>query len=123
MDTEQRRVATESEVVAPGESDAIQTTIEGVLIRNHDQERAYTCTVSVRDPFGNSICDRTVTINPAGTTSLELELRRGVYCVEARHDAGGSVSADCLIGGDPAEYAMIETGNGTIAVTDGSTRS
>jgi hypothetical protein len=123
MHTKRRRATTGSELITPADSDGMRTTIEGALIRNHDQERAYTCTVSVRDSFGNSICDRTATVDPAGTTSLELALGRGVYRVEVRHEAGGPVSSDCLIGGDPAEYAMIETGNGAITVTDGSKRS
>lgn len=118
MQSQRHRRFPGSEVVASDGPDAIRTAIEGVVIRNHDQDRAYTCQISVRDLYGVSVCDRTVTVDPAATTSLELELERDVYRVEALHDTFGRASGDCLIGGDPAEYARIETGNGAISVMD-----
>jgi len=118
MQSQRSRRSPGTAVVESADPGAIRTTIEGVLIRNHDQDRGYTCQISVRDPYGDTVCDRTVSVGPAATTSLELELGRGVYAVEAVHDAAGPVSSDCLISGDPAEHASIETGNGAISVTD-----
>ena len=118
MQSQRQRGSPGTEVVPSADPEAIRTAIEGVVIRNHDQDRAYTCQISVQDSYGDTVCERTVTVDPGGTMSLELELGAGVYRVEALHDAGGPVSGDCLIGGDPAEYARIETGNGTISVID-----
>jgi len=112
-----------TEVVSSTDPDAIRTTIEGVVIRNHDHDRGYTCDISVRSPYGDTVCDRTVSVGPAETTRLELELGRGVYAVEVVHDVAGPVSSDCLIGGDPAEHATIETGNGAISVAGAGGRS
>jgi hypothetical protein len=42
-----------------------------------------------------------------------------VYRVEVRSEAGATASAECLIGSDPSECAMVETGNGTLSVVEG----
>lgn len=123
MHSQRYRSSPGTKVVASADTGPIQTAIEGAVIRNHDQDRAYTCQIFVRDRDGKRVCDRTVSIEPTATTSLSLEIERGVYRVEALHEAGGPTSADCLIGGDPAEHATIETGNGAISVMDGSRRS
>jgi hypothetical protein len=121
MLNQRQRVRSETKSIDTPGAGSSPTAIEGILIRNHDQERAYTCRITLRDPYGDSVCDRTVTVQPEGTTSLETRLKRGVYRVEAFHDTGTTASADCLIGADPAEHATIETGNGAISVTDGQT--
>lgn len=62
--------------------------------------------------------DRTVAVTPLETTIVQTEVGRAVYRVHAQLADGTSARADCLLGSDPSECAMIETGNGVISVSE-----
>lgn len=99
-------------------------TDESLVVRNYNHE-AVEVTVQFLDPDDDDVAfDRTYALGPCDVASTPTRLTRGVYCVVARLDDGalgtdGRDTADCLVGSDPTETAVVETGNGVVSVTEG----
>lgn len=96
-----------------------QSKTESLVLRNYDGLCTQMLTVTCRDCDGDVAFDRTVPVDPGETVSIHTHFERGVYRVEVRLDDDTTATAACLIGDDPTECALIETGNGTVSVTDG----
>jgi len=109
----------ESEADRSGPTDPQAFGSESVTIRNYDATEAHTLAVTVTDPHDEVVVDRSVTVEPANTLSLQLPLERAVYQVGVTLDYGISDSIECLIGSNLEECAVIECGNGIISVTAG----
>lgn len=91
---------------------------ESIIVRNYDHPEFRTIDITLRSAEGDIALQRSVPTPPLATVSLQAELERAVYDVTAE-TAGKTASAECLVGGDPSECALIETGNGTVSVVDG----
>ncbi|MFT4923332.1 MAG: hypothetical protein ACI8XM_002558 [Haloarculaceae archaeon] len=109
----------ESQAFTAEEATERQISAESLLLRNYDREKPHRLAVTCVGPSGEIAFDRTVLVEPMETLSIETRLERSVYDVEVRLDGHTTASAECLIGSDPAECAVIETGNNTVSVTDG----
>ncbi len=92
---------------------------ESLVLRNYDSADAHEIAVRFVDHHGETAFDRTVAVAPLETVSVQTRLERAVYRVEVRLENGTTASAECLIGSDPGECAMVETGNGRISVVEG----
>jgi hypothetical protein len=98
-------------------------TDESLVVRNYHHETAKV-TVQLLDPDDDVAFDSTYALGPGDVASTPTRLPRGVYRVVARLDDGalgtdGRDTADCLVGSDPTETAVVETGNGVVSVTEG----
>lgn len=91
---------------------------ESLFVRNYDGDEAHEIQVSFVTHHGDPAFERTLSVAPAETVSVRTRLERAVYRVEVSLESGASDSAECLIGSDPGECAMVETGNGTISVVE-----
>ena len=92
---------------------------EGLVLRNYDSDDGHRVLVRFIDSNGSPAFDRTVSVAPRETVSVDTGLDRAVYRVEARLENGATTSAACLVGGSPGECAMVETGNGRVSVVEG----
>lgn len=118
MPTQKTRVP-DDWIVADSESaDVGLVTDESLVARNYD-DSAHNIHVTFTDHKGETAFARTVSLEPRETMSIQTRLDRAVYRVDARLDTGEAASADCLLGSDPDECAMIETGNGLVNVAEG----
>jgi len=108
-----------SEAGTSGLSDPQALGSESVSVRNYDATEAHTLTVTVTDSHDETVVDRSVTVEPSRTLSLQLPLERAVYRVEVTLDHEVRDSVECLIGSNPEECAVVECGNGLISVTAG----
>lgn len=86
-----------------------------VVIRNHDHNRSYTVTVDVERLDAPA---ETHDIGPGTVRCLSVGPHSAVQ-VEARIATGASDTAQCELGSQPDETALIEVGNGLISVTNG----
>lgn len=98
-------------------------TDESLVVRNYHHETVEV-TVQLLDPDDDVAFDRTYALGPGDVASTPTRLPRGVYRVVARLDddalgTDGRDTADCLVGSDPTETALVETGNGVVSVTEG----
>jgi hypothetical protein len=98
-------------------------TDESLVIRNYNHE-GVEITVQFLNPDDDVAFDRTYALGPGDVASTPTRLQRGVYRVVARLDDGplgteGRDTADCLVGSDPTETAVVESGNGVVSVTEG----
>lgn len=94
-------------------------TDESLVVRNHDSSETHDLQVTLVDHRGELAFDRTLSVAPLETVSIETRLDRAVYRVEARLEAGAAASSECLIGSDPDECALVEVGNGIVSVVEG----
>lgn len=99
-------------------TDARVVSDESLVLRNHD-DSTHNIHVTFTSHNGETAFDRTVSVRPQETVSIQTRLDRAVYRVDARLDSGARARADCLLGSDPNECAMVETGNGVISVVEG----
>lgn len=119
MPRQQAMRTPESRAFTTEQSHDGQISTESILLRNYDRDQAHRLAVTCVGPSGGVAFDRTVLVDPMETVSIETRLERSVYHVEVRLDSHTTASTECLIGSDPAECAVIETGNNTVSVTDG----
>ena len=91
---------------------------ETLVLRNYDNRR-HDLRVTFTDHNGETALNRNFSVGPRETVSIQSRLERAVYRVEARLETGARARADCLLGSDPDECAMIETGNGLVSVVEG----
>jgi len=89
----------------------------GLVLRNYDASGAHELSVRFLDASGTTF-ERTVRLGPLETASVRPRVERGVYRVVARLEDAED-SAECLVGDGVDETALVETGNGTVSVTDG----
>jgi hypothetical protein len=89
-------------------------------VRNYDGDAAHELCVRFVDASGEVVFRRVVTVAPMETVTVRTRLERAVYRVEARLDGDDADSAECLIGSGLDETALIETGNGTVSVVEGT---
>ena len=117
-----RRSTSETEpTAAPSETAPSHAVArESLVLRNYDSDDGHQVVVRFTDSHGNLAFDRTVSVAPRGTVSVDTSLDRAVYRVEAKLENGASASAECLVGRDPGECAMVETGNGRVSVVEGT---
>jgi hypothetical protein len=92
---------------------------ESLILRNYDDDSAHDLHVRFVDHEGAVAFDRTVSVAPRETVSIQTRLERAVYRVTVRMETGATARADCLLGSDPSECAMVETGNGLVSVVEG----
>jgi hypothetical protein len=105
---------------SPSEGTGNRSASNGsLLLRNYDDDSAHDIRVRVTDHDGEVVFTRTVTVTPRETVSVRTSLDRGVYRVDAELESGATARADCLLGSDPGERVMIETGNGLVSVAEG----
>ncbi len=90
-----------------------------VVVRNYDGSEAHEIHVTFLGPDGDRAFARTFAVAPQETVAVRTRLDRAVYRVRARLDGDGTDSAECLVGSGPDETALVETGNGTVNVTEG----
>jgi hypothetical protein len=95
------------------------TSDESLVIRNHDSSETHNLRVRFVNHHGEFAFNRTISVAPLETVSIETRLERAVYRVEVRLDEGTAASAECLIGSDPGECALVEVGNGIVSVVEG----
>lgn len=119
MHQQQFRGRAGSRPVPPDHAATLQVNNESLVLRNYDTEETHTLDVTLLDPSGDVAFDRTVTVDPRATVCIETRLERAVYRVSAHLETGTMARTDCLIGSGPDECAVIETGNGTVSVSDG----
>lgn len=93
---------------------------ESVVLRNYDDDSTHEIQVTFTDHNGEVIFFRTVSVTPRETVDIQTRLDRAVYRVDARLENGATARADCLLGSDPGECAIVETGNGLISVVERS---
>lgn len=117
MPAQKTRVPDDWTDSASGSADNHLITDETLVIRNYD-DSAHGIQVTVTNHRGETVFDRAVSLNSRETVSIQTRLDRAVYRIDARLDTGGTARADCLLGSDPDECAMIETGNGMINVAE-----
>lgn len=92
---------------------------ESLVLRNYDSDDGHQVAVRFIDGQDSLAFDRTVSVGPRETVSIDTGLDRAVYRVEARLENGATAGAECLVGRDPSECAMVETGNGRVSVVEG----
>jgi hypothetical protein len=116
-----QRSAYETEPTAPATETTAShvVTDERLVLRNYDSDDGHQVAVRFIDGGGDLAFDRAVPVAPGETVSVETGLDRAVYRVEARLENGATASAECLVGRDPGECALVETGNGRVSVADG----
>lgn len=119
--TQQSIDGSESELDTPATGPAARRAVcdESLVVRNHDGAEAHEIHVSFVDHHGELAFDRTVSLAPGATVGIRTRLVRAIYRIEVRLETGATDRAECLIGSDPSECAMVETGNGTISVVEG----
>lgn len=100
-------------------SDSPESGAETVSLRNYDATEAHTLAVTVTNPSGDTVIDRSVPVGPFETVSIQGRPDRAIYHVGVTSERGASDSAECSLGGGPGECAVVEIGNGTVSVTDG----
>jgi hypothetical protein len=106
----------------PGAEPPVATD-ESLVVRNYHHQTVE-ITVQLLGPDGDVAFDRTYELGPGDVASTPTRLQRGVYRVVARLDddalgTDGRDTADCLVGSDPTETALVEAGNGVVSVTEG----
>ena len=115
-----RRSISETEPTAASADTATSRVVnEGLVLRNYDSDDSHRVVVRFTDSRGTLVFDRTVPVAPRETVSVDTGLDRAVYQVEAYLESGATASAECLVGRDPSECAMVETGNGRVSVVEG----
>jgi hypothetical protein len=92
---------------------------ECLTLRNYDDDRAHEIQIRFIHHNGDVVLARTVSVPPRETVSIHPRVERAMYRVTARLENGETATADCLLGSDPSECAMVETGNGLLSVVDG----
>ena len=92
---------------------------ESLVLRNYDSDDGHQVAIRFIDGHDNLAFDRTVSVAPRETVSIDTGLDRAVYRVEARIENGATTGAECLVGRAPSECAMVETGNGRVSVVEG----
>jgi len=90
-----------------------------LVVRNYDGTEDHEIRVTFLGPDGDRAFARTLAVAPLETVAVETRLDRAVYRVRARVDGDDTDSAECLVGSGPDETALVETGNGTVNVTEG----
>lgn len=91
---------------------------EFLVLRNHDFERAYDVKVFLTDANGRTRGPNTFVVPPGQVRCILAELPDGRYRVRVSI-SGDEDRADVVLGSDPTEFALIETGNGAVSVTEG----
>jgi hypothetical protein len=116
-----RRSAYETEPTAPPTESTASRVVddERLVLRNYDSDDGHQVAVRFVDGQDTPAFDRTVSVAPGETVSVDTGLDRAVYRVEARLENGATAGAECLVGRDPSECAMVETGNGRVSVVEG----
>lgn len=99
---------------------ATEVDDESLVVRNYDGAEPHDLRVTFLNPRGETAFDRTVAVAPLETVSVQTRLERAVYRVEAQLENGATASAECLVGSDPGECAMVEVGNGRVSVVEGA---
>lgn len=119
MPTQQSLASSDVDSLPRQEPTAPAVTDESLIIRNYDTPEAHEVQIRFVDHRGQTAFNRTVSVAPMETVSIQSRLERAVYRVEVRLENGATASAECLIGSDPSECALIETGNGRVSVVEG----
>lgn len=91
------------------------------VVRNYDGTPVDGLSLRAVDAEGATAFRRTLTLGPSETVAVRTDLERAVYRVVVRFD-GDSAAAECLLGPAPLETALVETGNGSVSVTDRARR-
>jgi hypothetical protein len=97
---------------------ARRASSESLVLRNYD-DSTHDVEITITNHDGETAFNRTVSVGPQDTVSIQTRLDRAVYRVDVQLDTGESDRADCLLGSDPNECAKIETGNGVVSVVEG----
>lgn len=92
---------------------------ESLVIRNSDSTDSHELYVQFVGPDGDTVFRQTFRIAPMETVAVTTRLDRTIYRVEASIRHGDTQSAECLIGSDPTETALVEIRNGTVSVSEG----
>ena len=93
---------------------------EDLLVRNYDVERSSTLHVRAVDADSETVFEWTYYLDPGEFRSEVGVLEPGTYEITVEADGVGSETTTCVVGPDPAETALIETGNLTVAVSEGA---
>ena len=91
-----------------------------MVVRNHDHSRPYTVTLELTSSATPELTTtETVDLAPGEIRCLSTVAPRGATRVRARLPTGAADTTDGRLGGEPAETALVETGNGVVSVTHG----
>lgn len=99
--------------------DPSPVTGECLLIRSYDGRRQHQVTVRLHDTEDEIAFQGNYTVPPLGVVAVRECIDRGVYGVDVSIDGDTGASADCLVGSDPTETALVEFGNGLVSVSEG----
>lgn len=91
---------------------------EELLVRNYDLERRYTLHVRAEDPASETVFEWTYYLDPGEFRSEVGVLDPGTYEITVEAESCGRASSTCTVGSNPAETALVEAGNLTVAVSD-----
>lgn len=119
MHEQQSRSRPDSRPSPPDSPATLRVDDQSLVLRNYDADETHSISITFVDPDDNIAFDRSITVDPLATVSIETRLERAVYRVTVRTEEESTASADCLVGSGPDECAVVETGNGTVTVSDG----
>ncbi|MFB6302857.1 MAG: hypothetical protein ABEH78_08365 [Haloferacaceae archaeon] len=97
-------------------------TVEDRHLRNYDADRTYEPTLVVTRPDGGVVTRRTYRLPPGQCRSERDLVDPGTYVVRVRLDDSHDARAVCRIGDDVDATALVEPGNGAVAVSAGLPR-
>jgi hypothetical protein len=97
----------------------VATRSEDVHIRNYDAQQEHGITIEVRTPENDVVLTKQYHLQP-GETRSELDLLpNGEYELRVALDDGTVDALQCRIGDSADQTAVVELGNGVVAVTEG----
>jgi hypothetical protein len=90
-----------------------------LVVRSHDHDRTVVVTVTLADPDAAAHATETYRLAPGEVRCAATVAPRGPTRVTARLRGGPSDATTGRLGDDPDETALVEVGNGIVAVTHG----
>jgi hypothetical protein len=99
-----------------GRPGAATTSDEQLQCRNYDHDRGYDLTVTLQRD-GTCALARRYHLQPGAVRCLGDLVPAGTWTVVVTLDGGAPRRATCTIGPNPDETAVVECGNGALAVS------